>query len=193
MVGLLLVVGLAGCAPGAPVDSGVPSVLPSASADAGVLPVGTRPLPVAGEAFSPVDFVPPLRLTVPSGWVSEHRGDDAFDLVRGPVTVTFVTPPEATSAEALAVLRDRTGTTGTVRGVVGAVGATGFDVVGGSGLLVESPAGTVTVRRTPGQRSRVLGLDLDDTPLLVVLTAPDSAFARALPDIDALLAGVTQG
>lgn len=192
----------AGCASGGtPVDTGVPSVLPSASVDADVLPAGKSLLPVSGVVYSPLDFVPPLRLTVPDGWSSTHRGDDAFDLSRPDptkdapqVVVAFITPDDATAEDALKTLRGRVGPGMPVTGTVGGVAAQGFDVVGGTGPLVESPAGTLALDRVPGQRARILALDLDDVPLLVVIAVPDSTqFQALLPDVEELLAGVVQG
>ncbi len=168
---------------------------------AGTLPTGKADLPVAGLAYSPLDFVPPLRLTVPAGWISTHRGDDAFDLSRPDptkdaplVVVAFITPDDATAADALETLRARLGPGQAVSGTVGEMMAQGFDVVGGTGLLVESPVRTVTLDRTLGQRARILALDLDEVPLLVVIAVPDGTeFHAVLPDVDKLLAGVVQG
>lgn len=199
---LLVAALLAGCSTGSTVtDSGIPSVLPSVSAEPGVLPTGTSNMVVSGVVFSPLDFVPPLRLTVPQGWTSTHRGDDAFDLSRpGPsgdtplVAVAFITPDEPTAADALKTLSGRVGPGLPVTGTVGGVAAQGFDVVGGTGPLVQSPAGTLSLERAPGQRVRILALDLDDVPLLVLIVVPDGTkFQAELPDVDALLAGVIQG
>ncbi len=174
---------------------------PSASAEADVLPAGKGDLPVTGTVYSPLDFVPPLRLTVPDGWTSTHRGDDAFDLSRPDptkdaplVVVAFVTPQDATAKEALETLESRLGKVTPVRGTLGGAPALGFDVVGGTGTLVESPSGTLTLDRQPSQRARVLAIDVDDVPLLVVIAVPDgSRFTAALPDVEALLAGVLAG
>lgn len=199
---LVLALLVSGCASGGtPTDSGMPSVLPSVSAEPGVLPTGKSALPVSGVVFSPLDFVPPLRLTVPAGWTSTHRADDAFDFSRPDptkdaplVVVAFITPDEPTAVEALKTLRGRVGPGLPVTGTVGGVAAQGFDVVGGTGPLVQSPAGTLNLDRLPGQRARILALDLDDVPLLVVIAVPDgSQFPATLPDVDALLAGVIQG
>jgi hypothetical protein len=199
---LLVAALLAGCSTGSTVtDSGMPSVLPSVSAEPGVLPTGKSDLPISGVVFSPLDFVPPLRLTVPTGWRSTHRADDAFDLSRPEpsghaplVVVAFITPDEQTAAEALKTLSGRVGPGLPVTGTVGGVAAQGFDVVGGTGPLVQSPAGTLALDRVPGQRARILALNLDDVPLLVVIAVPDGTkFQAELPDVDALLAAVVQG
>lgn len=195
---LAAVVLTAGCAAGGtPVDTGVPTALPSASVDADVLPAGTSDRPVSGVVYSPLDFVPPLRLRVPDGWRSTHRADDAFDLTRADPTklvIAFITPDDANAAEALQTLRGRLGPGLPVTGTIGGVAAQGFDVVGGTGPLVESPAGTLSLERVPGQRARILALDLDDVPLLVVIAVPDGQqFQAVLPDVEELLAGVVQG
>jgi hypothetical protein len=177
-----------------PEDTGVPAN-PTASPEPGVLVAGASPQALDGEVFSPLDFVPPLRLTAPQGWVSTHRGDDAFDLSLTPdgetepaVTVAFVTPQDATAQEALATLRSRHGDGAPVTGNLGGRQMTGFDVVEGEGLLVESPVGTVTLHRQPGQRARLLAVDVDDVPLLVVIVVPDGRrFASLFPQVDALL------
>ena len=198
---LLAVLLAAACSTGggAP-DSGVPAS-PSVAVDEGVLPAGKGDLPVSGVAFSPRDFVPALRLTVPDGWNSTHRGDDAFDLSRPDpakdaplVVVAFVTPQDATAAEALTTLRTRLAGATSVTGTVGGMPAEGLDVRDGSGPLVESPAGTLSLDRSPGQRARVLALDVDDVPLLVVVAVPDGTrFETVLPDVTELLAGVRFG
>jgi hypothetical protein len=188
-----LVLPLVGCS-GTPTDPGVPANA-TAAPEAGVLTAGESPQALDGAVFSPVDFVPPLQVTDPQGWVSTHRGDDAFDLsltldgeTEPAVTVAFLTPQEATAQDALATLRTRVGEGAPVKGTLGGREMTGFDVVEGEGLLVESPSGTVRLDRQPGQRARLLALDLDDVPLLVVIAVPEGRrFAALFPRIDALL------
>lgn len=197
---LVLTLALAGCTGGAAEDSGVPAS-PSVTVDPQVLPAGKADLPLRGVYYSPRDFVPALRLNVPDGWTSTHRGDDAFDLSRPDptkdaplVVVALVTPQDATAKDALATLQERVKDGTPATGTVGGVAAEGFDVTGGTGPLVESPAGTLALDRAPGQRARVLALDVDDVPLLVVIAVPDgSRFDTVLPDVTALLAGVRFG
>lgn len=198
-VAVVLVLALSGCTGGAPQDSGVPAS-PTVTVDPQVLPAGKAELPLSGLYFSPRDFVPALRLTVPDGWTSTHRGDDAFDLSRPDpakdapeVVVAVLTPPEATAAEALTTLRARLGDATSATGSVGGLPAEGLDVVDGTGPLLESPAGTLSLDRAAGQRARLLALDIDDTPLLVAVVVPDgSRFDDLLPDVSKLLAGIRQ-
>ncbi len=176
---------------------------PSASAGPTVLAAGTSDLPLAaGALLSPDGFVPPLALTVPVGWFSARRGDDAFDLSRrGPsgaapvVVVAFVTPNGDTSAGALAALRPHlTGSVTAVTGTLAGLPAHGFDVVGGSGQVLASPSGTLHLDAVPRGRLEVLGTDVDGVPLLAMVSAPDAATWPAQKALaDALLAGVTPG
>ena len=196
---LALVLALAGCTSGAPKDSGVPTH-PSVTVDPQVLPAGKADLPLSGVFFSPRDFVPALRLTIPDGWTSTHRGDDGFDLSRPEpgkdapqVVVAVLTPQDAPAADALSTLRQRLGDVTPTTGTIGGLPAEGFDVVGGSGPLVESPAGTLSLDRASGQRARLLAVDIDDTPLLVAVVVPDgSRFDALLPDVTKLLNGIRQ-
>lgn len=166
-----------------------------------VLPVGKEDLTVTGKYLSPEGFVPPLVLDVPAGWTSGHRGDDAFDLSRPDptrdaplVSVVLLTPNDTTSPQALSRLRRLLGAVTPVTGTLAGAPATGFDVVGGTGPLVSSPAGTIAVDRLPGQHARLLGTDLDGVPLLAVVVVPaGSRWAELLPVAEQLLAGVAAG
>ncbi|MCW2587185.1 MAG: hypothetical protein JWN55_2701 [Frankiales bacterium] len=193
---LAAVLTLTGCAT-SPSDSGPEQVPESQSADPRVLPIGTTDLPLVPRTYyTPIGFVPPLALTVPAGWHSPRRGDDAFELSRPGVTVVFDTPPDATSAAALAAVRAavKGGTVTPVRGTVAGRPATGFDILGGTGTLLTSPVRTVSVAAAPGRRVRVLGTDLDEVPLLVAVVVPDaSRWSRLLPLAQQLLAGVSPG
>ena len=191
---LAVLVAVAGC--------GGSSAAPTPSVSAAAGPVAL----VAGKAAEPLDpgpylspdgFVPALTIAVPAGWTSTHRGDDAFDLRRpGPkdaplVVVALITPKDDVAATALTRLR--TGLTGTVTTTTGTVAgqpATGFEVVGGSGSLVQSPSGTLELDATG--HVVVLGTDVDGVPLLIVVQVPDPAqWATQHAAADALLAGIT--
>jgi hypothetical protein len=201
--GLLLAVllGLTGCGSSSTTE---PLETPqSQPADPDVLPAGKGDLALkAMRYYSPVDFVPALSVAVPAGWHSTHRGDDAFDLSRPDpkadaplVAVVLVTPPGDAVAASLAALRAKatvsvTDATGTLAGQP----ATGFDLVGGTGELLKSPTGTLSLDAAPGQRVRVLGIDVEDVPLLVAVVVPDGRrFAELLPQAQALLDGLTLG
>jgi hypothetical protein len=159
-----------------------------------VLSAGTNELALQpGKYLSPDGFVPALALTVPAGWTSSHRGDDAFDLRRALVTVALVTPNDDNAARALTRLRKAargavTNTSGTLVGRP----ATGFDAVGGSGRLITSPSRTVVLDASPRGHLRVLGTDVDGVPLLAIVVIPD---ASRWPELSAsaqqLLEGVT--
>jgi hypothetical protein len=170
---------------------------PTASEPAGpnVLPVGKSDLVVTGTYLSPDGFVPPLALQVPAGWHSTHRGDDAFDLTRPGVTVSLVTPIDQAVATALASARKAaTGTVTPVKGTLDGQPATGFVVTGGTGRLVASPSGTLTVDAVPGGRIEVLGTDVEGVPLLAVTSVTDAKRWTGLhAQATALLAGVAPG
>jgi hypothetical protein len=200
---LAALLALTGCS-GSATDSGPSHVPETQTADPSVLPAGRDDLALAPRTYySPRDFVPPLAVTVPAGWHSTHRGDDAFDLSRpdpargGPlVTVVFVTPPDDTAATALAAARAGVegGTTTPVTGTLAGGRATGFDLVGGTGTLLTSPAGTISLDVAPRQRVRVLGTDIDDVPLLVAVVVHDGArWAQVLPHAQQVLDRVGRG
>jgi hypothetical protein len=184
---------LGGCASGSPAPP--PQVPDSVTADPTVLPAGSTDLPLLAQTYySPVDFVPPLALTPVAGWHSTHRGDDAFDLTLpgSRLVVSFVTPDGDTVAGTLAALRAKAGARARpLTGSLAGERAAGFTVTGGTGTLLRSPSGTLSVVLAAGQTVRVLGIDLDQTPLLVVTVSADepTALARA----EQLLASVTRG
>ena len=177
---------------------------PSAASTVTVLPIGKQDLPLApGSYVSPDGFVPSLGLTVPPGWTSTHRGDDAFDFARKdpatplgkaapPVAVLLVTPLGNRVAEALQKIhRSATGVVTPVTGTLAGQPATGFDIVGGTGQLLASPSATLALDAAPGQHLRVLGTDVDGVPLLAVVVVPDgSRWKQLLPVAQALLSGV---
>ena len=188
LVGCLLV---AACSGG----SSAPEVIPSVSPEPNVLPAGKSVLPLAAETYySPLDFVPPLALSVPAGWSSTHRGDDAFDLGRPGLIVVLDTPDGETVAPVLAELRAKAVHPVAVTGTLDGQPATGFDTVGGSGELLQSPSGTIALDYAAGQRVRVLGTDVDGVPLLAVVLVPDGGqWSALLPQAMALLGGITPG
>lgn len=194
---LAALLSLSGCATGSGGSSGPDQVPDSATADPRVLAAGRTHLALTpGSHYSPVDFVPALALTLPAGWSSDHRGDDAFDLVRPGLSVVFDTPREDTAAAALATVRAaaRGARLTPVRGTLVGQAATGFDLVGGTGVLLTSPSGTLRVTAAAGQHVRVLGADIDQVPLLVAVVVPDGArWATLLPPAQQLISSVTPG
>jgi hypothetical protein len=191
---------LTGCAAGSQ-----PSTQPGASAPAEptVLSAGRSDLALApGRYLSPDGFVPPLLLTVPAGWTSTHRGDDAFDVSRPDpskdtplVVVAFITPQGDGVATAVdGIRRAVKGTVTAVSGTVAGQPARGIDVAGGAGPLVTSPSGTISLDTVPGGHARVLGTDIDGVPLLAVVLVPDGhRWAELSASAQQLLAGVTPG
>ena len=194
---------LSGCSSGSSPQGSEPSPGTSDVApDPRVLPAGKDDLVLKAQTYySPTDFVPPLALTVPEGWHSTHRGDDAFDLSKPDpakdaplVAVVFDTPDGEAVAPVLAALKAKAKGAVDVTGTLLGQPATGFEVTGGSGELLSSPSGTIALDLAAGQRVRVLGTDVDGTPLLVVVLVPDGTrWATVLPEADALLAKVTRG
>jgi hypothetical protein len=93
--------------------------------------------------------------------------------------------------------RLRTAVTGTVTAATGTLDgqpATGFEEVGGSGELIASPSGTLSLDVLPQGHLLVLGIDVDEVPLLAVVLVPDGArWKSLLPRAQQLLAGVTGG
>ena len=176
-------------------SSSPPEVIASPSPEPHVLPAGKADLPLAaGTYYSPVDFVPPLAIRVTAGWHSTHRGDDAFDLGKDGVIVVFETPSGDTVAPVLAALKAKAPHPVAVTGTLDGQPATGFDATGGTGVLVESPSGTIGLDYSAGQRVRVLGADVDGVPLLAVVLVPEGAkWATLLPQALDLLAHVTPG
>ena len=175
--------------------SSAPEVIPSASPEPSVLPAGSSVLPLAaGTYYSPLDFVPPLAISVPAGWSSTHRGDDAFDLGKTGVIVVLDTPDGETVAPVLDQLRAHAVHPVAVTSTLDGQPATGFDTVGGSGELLRSPSGTIGLDYAAGQRVRVLGTDVDGVPLLAVVLVKDgSQWGSLLPQAMALLSGITPG
>ena len=162
-----------------------PSVLQAGKADV-VLPAGTY--------YSPVDFVPPLAIRLPDGWSSAHRGDDAFDLGTDGVVVVLDTPEGDAVAPVLAALRAKAPGSVPVSGTLAGQPATGFDVTGGSGSFLTSPSRTIELDLQPQQRVRVLGTDVDGTPLLAVVLVPDGTqWSTVLPPALDVLAGLAPG
>jgi hypothetical protein len=194
---LVALLTLSGCATGGSDNSGPDQVPESATADPSVLPTGRTPLVLTpGSHYSPVGFVPALALTVPAGWSSNRRGDDAFDLLRPGLTVVFDTPREDSAAAALAAARASVqgGRVTPARGTLVGEPATGFDLVGGTGVLLTSPSGTVRLTAAPGQHLQLLGADVDQVPLLVAVVVPDGARWTALqPAAQQLVSSVTPG
>ena len=189
---------LAGCLLAAACSSGwsgAPEVITTPSPEPHVLPAGKSELPLtAGVYYSPVDFVPPLAIALPDGWSSTHRGDDAFDLGKDGVIIVFDTPDGEHVAPALAAIRAKAPHPVAVTGTLDGQPATGFDATGGTGVLVESPSGTIGLDYSAGQRVRVLGADVDGVPLLAVVLVPEGAkWATLLPQALDLLAHVTPG
>jgi hypothetical protein len=173
-----------------------PEAVPDTSSpDPHVLPAGKADLPLtAGTYYSPLDFVPPLAIAVPAGWSSTHRGDDAFDLGKPGLIVVFDTPDGETVAPVLKALRAKASHPTTVTGTLDGEPATGFDAIGGTGQLLASPSGTMSLDYAPGQRVRVLGTDVDGVPLLAVVLVPDGKqWGALLPAALALLGGVSRG
>jgi hypothetical protein len=177
-------------------SSSPPEAVPDTSSpDPHVLPAGKADLPLtAGTYYSPLDFVPPLAIAVPAGWSSTRRGDDAFDLGRPGVIVVLDTPDGETVAPVLKALRAKAPHATTVTGSLDGQPATGFDASGGTGQLLRSPSGTISLDLAPGQRLRVLGTDVDGVPLLAVILVPDGKqWSALLPAALALLGGVSRG
>jgi hypothetical protein len=174
---LLLALLLVSCG-GASRQPAAPSVSVSPVA---VLSAGKSDLPLHGSYLSPDGFVPSLALTVPAGWTSTHRGDDAFDLSRpnpsqdAPlVVVALITPKDDAVETALARLRSAAkGIVTTAVGTLDGQPATGFEEVGGSGELIASPSGTLALDAYPKGHLLVLGTDIEDVPLLAVVVVPD--------------------
>lgn len=175
--------------------SAAPEVITSPSPEKDVLVAGKGDVPLtAGTHYSPIDFVPPLAFTVPAGWMSTHRGDDAFDVSRDGVIVVFDTPLGDTVAPVLAAMRKAAPHAVPVTGTLDGQPATGFDATGGSGQVLASPGGTLSLDYAPGQRVRVLGVDVEGVPLLAVVLVPDGKqWATQLPRALDLLAHVTPG
>ena len=176
--------------------SAAPEVIPDTpSPDPHVLPAGKSLLPLdAGTYYSPIDFVPPLAITLPAGWSSTHRGDDAFDLGKPGLIIVLDTPDGETVAPVLQALRAKAPHPVSVTGTLDGEPATGFDATGGSGELVKSPSGTIGLDYATGQRVRVLGTDVDGVPLLAVVLVPDgSQWNALLPQAMALLGAVSHG
>jgi hypothetical protein len=201
---LLSVLLLTGCSSGSPTAAPPlePEPVTSATADPRVLVAGKDDVELSGRYFSPDGFVPPLSLTVPAGWRSTHRGDDGFDLsLPDPakdaplVVVALMTPQDTTVRTALDRLR--AAAKGTVTAATGALAgepASGFEEVGGSGELVASPSGTLSLDVLPAGHLLVLGTDIDEVPLLAVVLVPDGARWKALlPRAQQLLRGIGRG
>lgn len=192
--------GESGPAPSPPVSS---EPAPSEAVQNGppALATGKSDLRVeAGRYLSPVGFEPALRLDVPAGWTSVHRGADGFDLGQPDPTrdapllaVVVLTPPQATAEAALvAIERRATGSVRQVHGTIGTLAARGLDIVGGRGQLVASAGSGIALDAARGQRVRVLAADVAGAPLMVVVLVPDGArWAKVLPRAEALLAGIT--
>ena len=182
---------VAACSSGSP----APEVITPPSPEKQVLQAGKSDVPLtAGTYYSPVDFVPPLAITVPAGWSSTHRGDDAFDVGKDGVIVVFDTPAGDAVAPVLAAMRAKAPHAVAASGTLDGLPATGFDATGGSGELLASPAGTLSLDYAAGQRVRVLGVDVDGVPLLAVVLVPEgNQWATKLPEAQALLAGVRPG
>jgi hypothetical protein len=199
---LLLLSGCNSSSPTADSAVGDPEPVTSASADTRVLVAGTIDLALSGRYYSPDGFVPPLSLTVPAGWRSTHRGDDAFDLkLPDPakdaplVVIALITPKDHTVRTALDRLRTAAqGTVTAATGMLAGEPATGFEEVGGRGELVASPSGTLSLDALPSGHLLVLGTDIDQVPLLAVVLVPDGARWKALlPRAQQLLEGVGRG
>jgi hypothetical protein len=200
LVALLLLTGCSSSSPSADPPVVDPEPVTSTTADARVLVAGKADLALSGSYFSPDGFVPPLTLTVPAGWHSTHRGDDAFDLsLPDPakdaplVVVGLITPLDKTVATALERLRTAAqGTVTPATGTLDGQAATGFEEIGGSGQLVASPSGTLALDGSG--HVLVLGVDIDEVPLLAVVVVPDAARWKALlPRVQELLAGISGG
>jgi hypothetical protein len=177
-------------------QSSAPELIPdSSSPDPHVLVAGSSVLELAaGTYYSPVDFVPPLAISVPAGWRSTHRGDDAFDLAKPGLVIAFDTPEGETVAPVLQALRAKATHAVPVRSTLDGEPATGFDATGGAGELLRSPSGTIELDYATGQRVRVLGTDVDGVPLLAVVIVPDGRqWQTLLPQAMALLAAVSHG
>ena len=177
-------------------QSAAPELAPDTSSpDPHVLVAGTSVLPLAaGTYYSPVDFVPPLAISVPAGWHSAHRGDDAFDLARAGLVIAFDTPEGETVAPVLQSLRAKAPHPVPVTSTLEGAPATGFDAAGGSGELVRSPSGTIRLAYAAGQRVRVIGTDIDGVPLLAVVLVRDGRqWNTLLPQAMTLLAAVSHG
>jgi hypothetical protein len=161
--------------------------------DRAALSIGANDLMLQpGMYLSPEGFVPPLELSVPAGWTSHRRGDDAFDVGRPLVVVAFITPKDSGSAGALTRLRRAAkGTVTNAQGTLAGQPAKGLDVVGGSGRLMTSPSGTIAVDQSPGRHLRVLGTDVDGVPLLAVVVLDGSRWRELSASATQFLAGVT--
>lgn len=186
---VLLVSACSGSSPSDPTADLSPD---SSAPDPRVLPIGKGDLPLTAQTYySPLDFVPPLAVTVPAGWFSTHRGDDAFDLGRDGVIVVFDTPEGQTVAPALAELRAKLPSPTSVTGTLAGEPATGFEGTGGTGTLLTSPSGTISLDLAKGQRTRVLGADVDGVPLLAVVILPSGGQVPA--DVATLLSSTARG
>ncbi|MCU1601810.1 MAG: hypothetical protein JWO22_2519 [Frankiales bacterium] len=188
-VGLVLVV--AACSGGSP----APEVIAPPSPEKQVLQAGRGDVTLtAGTYYSPVDFVPALAITVPAGWTSAHRGDDAFDLGTDGVVVVLDTPTGDTVGPVLQAMKAKASHPVAVAGTLDGQPATGFDTTGGAGEILASPGGTLSLDYAAGQRVRVLGADVDGVPLLAVVLVRDGRqWPTKLPEAQALLAGVGPG
>ena len=152
---------------------------------------------------SPEGFVPALRLDVPAGWTSVHRGADGFDLGQADpdadaplVAVAFLVPAEDTAQAALTGVRQNAEAAGghvqEIADPDSPFGATGLDVRDGQGQMVSSRDGSIALDATPGARVQVFAADVAGAALLVVVYVPQATqFPSASGAVQQLLSSVT--
>ena len=152
-----------------------------------------------GTAYaSPDGFAPRLHLTIPGeGWVSTHRGPDGFDIGQpvpdadaAMLVVAFLTPPEATSDEALQAIVGRAQDAGAE---LAGVPSRTIQITGGDGPLVTSRDAGIALDAVPDGYSTIEASDTDGGALLKVVWVPDAAnLGQAEQLATALLQQVTQ-
>lgn len=128
---------------------------------------------------SPRGFAPQLTITVSAdGWVSTHRGLDAFDVSQpapGADTAlavyAFVVPPERSAEQAIAALRQRADAAGATLEQTGDYYT--LQVTGGDGPLVTSRDGGIALDAVPTGYVRITADD--HAPFLTVWWVPDAA------------------
>ena len=184
----LVAVAVSGCSgddePDAdPSGAATSSPPPAATPDAPeVLGLGKSVLALdSGTTYrSPRGFEPEVTVEVKAaGWVSTHRGLDAFDLSQpvpdadaALVVYAFVVPPEASAEEALAAVRQRATDAGAT---VEQTGDFTVTITGGDGPLVSSRDGGIALDAVPSGYARVTATPGE--PFLMVWWVPDSAHA----------------
>jgi hypothetical protein len=135
----------------------------------------------SGTAYeSPRGFEPVVTVTANAdGWVSTHRGLDAFDLSQpvpdadaALVVYAFVVPVEATAEEAVAAIGQRAEAAGAE---LEQTGDLTWTVTGGDGPLITSRDGGIALDAVPTGYARVTAVQGE--PFLTVWWVPDTANA----------------